>query len=423
MLIGIIFRQMSGKPSILAEYEQPSARRLIPDPPSRPTVPYASPKDIVFMEDDHARCTLDVSALEEAQLALFVTGVVLAVRGQEHRPTGAFAVTAVSPAMPAPQPRLPALGSASSPSRYVCLVSALDVASLSPSHELFIECLRGTFDISMPDDEVGATSSAFASTVVHTIVAGNIHASPPPGTQPHAAVSTGEKSRFLAALQEADRFMSALAAILPTSVMPGSNDATNLLLPQQPLHRCLLPAASRNANLSRVCNPFCCAIDSRVFLGTSGQNIDDLSLYGNYTPSAVKTEAVEVNEAGDNKKDVYRASGDKVLDILSMIINSRHLAPTCPDTLGSYPFSNSDPFVLGETPHVLFAGNQKEFATRLMELPLNLSQDSDSAMETDNVMHQQVRLISVPRFDETGQAVFVDLDTLECTVREFSLTM
>ena len=36
----------------------------------------------------------------------------------------------------------------------------------------------------------------------------------------------------------------------------------------------------------------------------------------------------------------------------------RHLAPTAPDTLPCYPFCDTDPFVLGECPHVYFVGNQ-----------------------------------------------------------------
>ena len=42
-----------------------------------------------------------------------------------------------------------------------------------------------------------------------------------------------------------------------------------------------------------------------------------------------------------------------------------HLAPTAPDTLATYPFSDQDPFILDAAPHVLFAGNQPEFATRV----------------------------------------------------------
>jgi hypothetical protein len=45
----------------------------------------------------------------------------------------------------------------------------------------------------------------------------------------------------------------------------------------------------------------------------------------------------------------------------------RHLCPTAPDTLTCYPFGADDPFVLQQCPHIMFAGNQPEFDTRLME--------------------------------------------------------
>lgn len=45
----------------------------------------------------------------------------------------------------------------------------------------------------------------------------------------------------------------------------------------------------------------------------------------------------------------------------------RHLAPTAPDTLTSYPFDAFDPFIIQSAPHVFFAGNQPEFGTRTVK--------------------------------------------------------
>jgi DNA polymerase delta subunit 2 len=55
------------------------------------------------------------------------------------------------------------------------------------------------------------------------------------------------------------------------------------------------------------------------------------------------------------------------LDLLSKTLTWRHLAPTAPDTLTCYPFADDDPFVLQQTPHILFAANQPQFETRVME--------------------------------------------------------
>ena len=53
------------------------------------------------------------------------------------------------------------------------------------------------------------------------------------------------------------------------------------------------------------------------------------------------------------------------VELLETVLKWGHLAPTAPDTLATYPFSESDPFILDAAPHVLFAGNQPEFATKV----------------------------------------------------------
>lgn len=89
----------------------------------------------------------------------------------------------------------------------------------------------------------------------------------------------------------------------------------------------------------RVTNPYDFEVDGVHFVGTSGQNV----------------------------ADVYKYSTEESrLSILADIIRWGHLVPTAPDTLSAYPFPASDPFVLADAPHVVFAGNQPEFDTRLV---------------------------------------------------------
>ena len=42
------------------------------------------------------------------------------------------------------------------------------------------------------------------------------------------------------------------------------------------------------------------------------------------------------------------------------------MAPTAPDTLGCCPFTDTDPFILDECPHIYFAANQPAFASELV---------------------------------------------------------
>lgn len=55
------------------------------------------------------------------------------------------------------------------------------------------------------------------------------------------------------------------------------------------------------------------------------------------------------------------------MDILAATLEWRHLSPTSPDTLPTFPFEDRDPFILTESPHCYFVGNQPEFATRLIQ--------------------------------------------------------
>eukprot|EP00955_Chlamydomonas_euryale_P087965 364340-Chlamydomonas_euryale.AAC.2 len=79
-----------------------------------------------------------------------------------------------------------------------------------------------------------------------------------------------------------DLVMTELCSALPVDMMPGAEDPTNVALPQQPLHRCLLPAAVSYGSLARVTNPHAFDVDGVAFLGTSGQNIEDVSKYSRH---------------------------------------------------------------------------------------------------------------------------------------------
>jgi DNA polymerase delta subunit 2 len=76
------------------------------------------------------------------------------------------------------------------------------------------------------------------------------------------------------------------------------------------------------------------------------------------------------------------------LQALESSLRWRNIAPTAPDTLGicvlasagsgfgsdlscvlagCYPFQDNDPFIIDECPHIYFAGNQKEYATGVIQ--------------------------------------------------------
>lgn len=139
----------------------------------------------------------------------------------------------------------------------------------------------------------------------------------------------------------------------------------------------MFPGAAAYSTFQSVTNPHEFELDGVRFLGTSGQPIDDLAKY---------------------------SEGDDRLDLMERTLAWRHLAPTAPDTLGCYPFTMEDPFIIETCPHVYYAGNQKKFASRLVK----------------GSAGQQVRLICIPKFSETGAAVLVNIRTLECNLLTMS---
>ena len=94
-------------------------------------------------------------------------------------------------------------------------------------------------------------------------------------------------------------------------------------------------------------------------------------------------------------------------EILERLLRWRHLIPTAPDTLAAYPYHDADPFILQATPHVLFAGGQPAFGTRLVQ------EEGGPA----------VRVVAVPNFSTTGCLVLVNLQTLECHPVHFDASM
>ena len=107
-------------------------------------------------------------------------------------------------------------------------------------------------------------------------------------------------------------------------------------------------------------------------MGISGQNVDDIKRY------STKTSTLEIME------DTLKWS---------------HLCPTAPDTLDCYPFFENDPFILKNSPHVYFVGNQDKFETKLINIP----GDKES----------KIRLISIPKFSTTFELILVNLKNLE----------
>ena len=131
-----------------------------------------------------------------------------------------------------------------------------------------------------------------------------------------------------------------------------------------------------------VTNPYKFETPHGVVIGTSGQNVDDVRNNCN------------LNDA---------------LDVMEHMIRWSHIAPTCPDTLGCFPYPNGtkDPFILDCPPKLFFAGNQKEMSFRKIKTKLS----SGETFET--------LLVAIPSFMEKKNAALVNLHAMECEEMQF----
>jgi DNA polymerase delta subunit 2 len=269
---------------------------------------------------------------------------------------------------------------------------------------------------------LGDVDPDVASKICRVIIAGGGCAKPPrpgsfEGSSPYGSWNTsapkvaGGKERASALkisamnavalpVRELDLFLSELCAVgLPVDFIPGLHDPTNAHWPQAGLHACLLPTATRYVDMFHSCpNPYEAIIGDKLVLGSDGGNIADLRKF--------LASSSKLSDA--NMEDLSRPlHPTSEIDTLHSSLLFSHMAPTGPDSLPMYPANELDPFVMENTPHIYFAGNCDHFESR------QVHRICDDGRETNT------RLLCIPSFAETGQAVLVDLSTMDCKVLQF----
>lgn len=178
------------------------------------------------------------------------------------------------------------------------------------------------------------------------------------------------------AVKELDGWIAQVcAAGIPISLIPGQDDPSTANWPQRPFHSSLLKYGGSFVDkslLSRTPNPIACGLGDRYVIGTDGRNVSDLLQHIFLTTE---------------------------LEALKFTLACGHVCPTGPSSVPTVPTAEIDPMVLEETPHLYFGGNCDSFATDLVE--------NDEC---------KTRVVCVPKFSETGEAVLINLDTLDCEV-------
>uniref|UniRef100_A0A6A7G6P8 DNA polymerase delta small subunit isoform X2 n=2 Tax=Hirondellea gigas TaxID=1518452 RepID=A0A6A7G6P8_9CRUS len=381
VIIGTFFKKMKLKARILDEYSENFKAAEINDFDN-----LVSSDDVLIIEDVEGR--IDVKNLPPEK---WITGIVVALKGRQVR--SEFVVSDICiPELPKQLPLPPKLRafldssscssmndddidqSTQNSSRFVALMSGFQIGDKRTNplpFQMMIDYISGFLGSEQEQE--------FCSKIVRVIIAGNSLVEYHPDIDDMSRKQREADTPVTRPLQQLDLLMTQLSSSVPVDLMCGPSDPSNFSLPQQPFHRCLFPSSTTFDSFHRASNPHALTIDDISFLGTSGQNIDDMRKYATFT-----------NE----------------FEALEGTLRWRVICPTAPDTLGCHPSVKEDVFVIDECPHVYFAGNQKEFSTKLF---------------CEN--GRFVRLINIPSFAETHSIVLLDLNTLECHPIQFDVPL
>ncbi|MCJ1247441.1 hypothetical protein MMC30_004655 [Trapelia coarctata] len=401
-VVGTIYMDMPLKPNIL---EDISKDHWIAVPPAREKYRSPSGEDQTMLEDESGRLRLIGTPL---QTTMLVTGCIVAVMGTENA-NGDFEIIDLKVADLPRQPQRwerddssAVLENAANGKRKiakdqprgnggkVAIISGLGISgheANSLTIDLLMEFLLG--------EACGLPEQQKACKISRLIIAGNAlsEASPLPAADDLTGKKANKKYGYDASAYNPaptahlDNFLSTLLPSIPITLIPGASDPANVSLPQQPIHPAMLPhsrayaavpGSSEPGWFDSSTNPWEGDVDGWRMLGTGGQPIDDVFKY---------------------------VEGDNRLDMMESLLRWRCGAPTAPDTLWCYPFQEKDPFVIEECPHVYFVGNQPRFESAVIDGPAG----------------QNVTLIAVPIFRETGEVVLLDTDSLEVEIIKFDI--
>ncbi|KAI9370329.1 DNA polymerase alpha/epsilon subunit B-domain-containing protein [Aspergillus egyptiacus] len=428
---GTIYMEMPLKPNILDDLTKDNFTSA--PPPRRTYVDSAHPElTEIMLEDESGRLRLTGSKLRSVQLA---TGAIIAVLGTENANGDFEAVDIKVPDLARQPQRWERDEAQASPGDSkkgkIAFVSGLGITGTSSDSlalELLADYLLGYTGSTSGDDNDPVPD---AGGITRLIIAGNsLGADTISVAAPDLKDGAGKKilqkkygydasSYNASPITQLDSFLAELLPSIPITLMPGESDPANFALPQQPIHRAMFPRSRAYCAapptddqkpepgwFDSVTNPWEGDVEGWRLWGSSGQNVDDVLRYLDF--------------ADDDGNVDTNGDVEARIRIMEAMLRWRCAVPTAPDTIWSYPFQTHDPFVMETCPHLFFAGNQPQFKTAVIEgdAPLKLNGD-DTEMGGTGDSLPTVRLLSIPKFRETGELVLVDTDTLEVEVVKF----
>jgi len=365
LIVGTVFKQQERKPSILAELSEDGGLEMQPVH----TV-YTSETDSLVLEDESMRVKLEGGDVLKA--GDLVNGVVVGIWGREVT-GGKFSVAEVIFA------KIEAgEGTPTEEDIAVCVLSGLELGG---------ECAGWLNAAQLATDWVigsvgGPGEQGDIARVERVVVAGDSLSMSTRDKQDQAKakyLTANTAAASIAAVRQLDDLLVQLAGNVNTDIMPGPNDPATMVLPQQPLHRVMFPQAGLFPTLQSVTNPYSMQVAGRNFLVVSGQTITDI---------------------------LRNSTLLGPLEAMAKCLEWAHVAPTAPDTLGCYPYTEEDPHILTSLPDVFVAGNQDRFGAKKVVLS-----------------GHSVLLVSVPKFSATTSLVKINLKSLTCQLLSFGADM
>ncbi|KAG8217429.1 DNA polymerase alpha/epsilon subunit B-domain-containing protein, partial [Butyriboletus roseoflavus] len=412
-ILGTVYMDMPLKPNVLEDLGRDHS---LPPPQSREKI--YSDQDSVMLEDESGRIKLVGQKLISMHL---VTGVIIAVLGMET-PSGEFEVIDTCFADLAPFAEQHNTGndsmdvdsSTAQLDEYLAVVSGLSIGTESQADaqiQMLVEYLSG--EVGGHDDQT------IASQITRLVIAGNSLLSV--ADIENGAEEDEKKPKKLSAVTPSDlsphpnSILSAhlhdLASALPVHILPGPDDPSGAILPQQPFPRAMFSGATDFETFHCETNP----VWLRLRSGTDSEE------------SSSRDSSPPISSAGRSPvtRSVLVTSGQPVLDmfkylptppftlvsIAQLTLKWRHIAPTAPDTLWCHPYRERDPFVLDETPDIYVVGGMSEFATALV----------GSEQDGKRKRSRQCRVVLLPSFAETGTLVLVNMRTLDVRCVNFGV--
>jgi DNA polymerase delta subunit 2 len=237
ILAATTYKEMRLKPSVIDEIKNDTGVSI----KSSVGVPsYASDTDSLMIEDESGRLQLITSEESDLDLTPYFSGVVVGLCGTREKGEKFCVESICFPGLAAQTPP-PTLAE----DKFVAFVSDLQVGKpgCNPlAGQMLIDYIAG---------HLGSSQElTFGASIVRVIVAGNsICTLDEEAVRTHEPMNAGQQRSMTDNIRELDTMMTQLCAAVNVDIMPGESDPANQMLPQQPLHRCLLPSTALHDSL------------------------------------------------------------------------------------------------------------------------------------------------------------------------------